>query len=110
MNMFTQTVCPCPTTSAFEFERTNSLSHIAQDLLHDRHRDMRNLSLVSDLLDVKRMEHDQLLKIHSWAAACQQQQQCGSVGGINAPFLGLGAASIMQQQLCRYPSSGQISS
>jgi hypothetical protein len=34
---------------------------LVTDLLHDRHRDMRNLSLVNDLIDVRRMETDQLL-------------------------------------------------
>lgn len=35
-------------------------SHLVNDLLKDRHRDMRNLSLVNDLIDIKRMEQDQI--------------------------------------------------
>jgi hypothetical protein len=52
---------------------------LVSDLLHDRHRDMRNLSLVNDLLDVRRMETDQLIARFGQSGLARQpwiQQIC----------------------------------
>ena len=32
--------------------------HLIQDLMHDRHRDTRNLSLINDLIDARRFDED----------------------------------------------------